>query len=290
MSQNPKNIIRKNPKLHKLYQKMYYLLYKRHIYGLTSPLRVLPDFLVIGVVRGGTTSLYDNLSKHPCIFPSAYDELGFFDSNFELGLNWYKSLFPSILRKKISQMKRRCFMTYDVTPQYIYNHDAVKRIADLIPNIKIIALLRNPVDRAYSNYHLGVRGGTEKLTFEDAITAEIKELTDTDSISIKDYNKPRSYVAKGLYANQIKIWFELFARKQILLLSSEDFSEQPNKIMNEIFQFLDLPQYNMINFIKTNTAKYPPMKEETRKSLLDYFRPHNEQLYEIIGKRFDWEK
>lgn len=269
---------------------MYYLLYKRHIYGLTSPLRVLPDFLVIGAVRSGTTSLYDNLSKHPCIFPSAYDELGFFDNNFELGLNWYRSLFPTLLTKKYFELKEHCFMTYDVTPQYIYNYDVAKRVADLFPNIKIIALLRNPVDRAYSNYYLGVRGGTEKLTFEDAITAEIKELTDTNSIIMEDYNKPRSYVVKGLYANQIKIWFKLFARKQILLLSSEDFSRQPNNIMNEIFQFLNLPQYNIEDFTKTNTSKYPPMKEDTRNFLLDYFRPHNERLYEMIGEKFDWEK
>ena len=86
--------------LHRFYQFVFYLLVKRHLYGWTSPLRVLPDFIVIGTVRSGTTSLYENLSKHPCVYASAYDELGFFDSNFELGLYWYRSLFPSVFTKK----------------------------------------------------------------------------------------------------------------------------------------------------------------------------------------------
>ncbi len=169
MNHNLKNFLSRHPKLYKLYRVIYYTYYKRHIYGFTSSLRVLPDFIVIGVVRGGTTSLYENLSKHPCIYGSAYDELGFFDSNFHLGIHWYRSLFPNIFQKRISKIRRGCFMTYDVTPFYIWNPTAAKRIAVLLPNAKIIALLRNPVDRAYSNYYLGVNDGTEGLSFEDAI-------------------------------------------------------------------------------------------------------------------------
>lgn len=275
--------------LHRIYQQIYYLLLKRHFYGWTSPLRVLPDFIVIGVVRGGTTSLYDNLSKHPCIYSAAYDELGFFDSNFELGVNWYKSLFPSVLRKKISQLKRRCFMTYDVTPFYIYNEAAAKRIASLLPKVKIVALLRNPVDRAYSNYYLGVRDGVEKMSFEDAVAVEMEELKEKESLSLDRYDQTRSYIVKGFYAEQLKIWFELFPKEQMLLLASEDFAREPIKIMNQIFEFLKLPPFEVRNFEKTNLGKYTPMKDDTRRLLTDYFRPHNEKIYRVIGRDFDWD-
>jgi len=275
--------------LHRIYQQIYYLLLKRHFYGWTSPLRVLPDFIVIGVVRGGTTSLYDNLSKHPCIYSAAYDELGFFDSNFELGVNWYKSLFPSVLRKKISQLKRRCFMTYDVTPFYIYNEAAAKRIASLLPKVKIVALLRNPVDRAYSNYYLGVRDGVEKMSFEDAVAVEMEELKEKESLSLDRYDQTRSYIVKGFYAEQLKIWFELFPKEQMLLLASEDFAREPIKIMNQIFEFLKLPPFEVRNFEKTNLGNYIPMKDDTRRLLTDYFRPHNEKIYRVIGRDFDWD-
>ena len=85
----------KSTGLKRIYQICYYILCKRHFYGITAPLRVLPDFLVIGSVRSGSTSLYYDICNHPSILPAAYDEIGFFDSNYHLGMNWYRSMFPS---------------------------------------------------------------------------------------------------------------------------------------------------------------------------------------------------
>lgn len=273
----------------KTIKRFYHLLYKRHFYGLTSPLRVLPDFIVIGVVRGGTTSLFENLSKHPCVYSSSYDELGFFDSNFDLGLNWYRSLFPSIFQKKISEFRKKCFMTYDVTPFYIWNPLAAQRIRDMFPTIKLIALLRNPIDRAYSNYFLGVRSGSEKLSFEEAIEHEIKSL---EGISLTDqtiYKRPRSYIAKGFYAKQLEIWLQLFKKEQLLILQTEEFAKNPLTTLSEIFAFLKLPDCTLTDFKKMNVAKYPPMKQETREFLRNYYLPYNNELYKMIGKSFDWD-
>jgi len=268
--------------------KFYHLLYKRHFYGWTSPLRVLPDFIVIGVVRGGTTSLFENLSKHPCIYSSSYDELGFFDSNFELGLNWYRSLFPTIFRKKISELRKKCFMTYDVTPFYIWNPLVTQRIHDIFPKIKLIAILRNPIDRAYSNYFLGVRSGTENLSFEEAIGKEI-ELLGKESLSDQAiYQRPRSYITKGFYAHQLKPWFEIFRKEQLLILQTEKFATDSSSIFFEIFDFLQLPRHTIHEFKKMNVAKYPPMKEETRMFLKEYYRKYNDDLYALLGKSFDW--
>lgn len=271
---------------------VYYGLYKRHIYALTAPIRVLPDLIVIGVVRGGTTSLYHYLGDHPCIIRSSYDEIGFFDSNYHLGVTWYRSFFPTKIYAKYIKWKHKQFLTYDVTPFYIFNPVVVSRIRSLLPNVKLIAVLRNPVDRAYSNYYLGVRSGNEKRTFEEAIVAEFEK--------IESYEKPkkteeyfeqivsRSYVARGFYADQLQNWLDRFPKEQLFVVSSEALGSKTQETLSNIFEFLKLPNCKIKNLKKRNEAKYPLMKDATREILSRYFKPHNEKLFALLGYRFDW--
>ena len=152
-----------------IYQKFRYGFCSRPSNYITSPLRVLPDFFVIGVVRSGTTSLFHYLGQHPCIESSAYDEIGYFDDNFHLGQNWYKSLFPTTFTKNKIKNKTGKFLTYDVTPFYIYNPLVAKRILKLFPKSKIISNLRHPIDRLYSNYIIALQEGDTDLSFEETI-------------------------------------------------------------------------------------------------------------------------
>ena len=128
-----KNQINNNTSIKKIYQKIFYGLIKRNYYYLSSPFRVLPECFVIGVVRSGTTSLYHYLGQHPCIGSSAYDEIGYFDNNYHLGVNWYKSLFPTKFTKNKIIKKHGKFLTYDVTPFYIYNPLVSKTNFSIIP-------------------------------------------------------------------------------------------------------------------------------------------------------------
>ena len=178
-------MITKLTKIKNAYRFIRYVLLQRHFYGITAPLRVLPDFFVIGVVRSGTTSLYHYLDEHPCITKSAYDELGFFDDNYHLGLNWYRSMFPTKSHKEKIIKKFGKFLTYDVTPFYIYNKISVERIFKAFPNSKIIAVLRNPIDRAYSNYFLG----DQKESFEKTIEREKEELKRISAMDHEGYYK-----------------------------------------------------------------------------------------------------
>ena len=286
--------LRKHKTLRKFYQQIYYVLLKRHVYAITSPLRVLPDLIVIGVVRGGTTSLYHYLSQHPCIAKSAYDELGFFDSNFHLGLNWYRSLFPTTFEKNRIKSKYGHFMTYDVTPFYIYNPHVAQRILDVLPHVKIISILRNPVDRAYSNYYLGVRSGDEKRTFENTIDSDLKLIQEHENDSKNDnYFEQiigKSYLARGFYTEQLQLWMDKFPKEQLLVISSKDLASKTADTLAIVFDFLNLPNHNIKDLSKRNEVKYPPMNPDTRKMLVDYFRPHNEKLYSLLGRRFDWDK
>jgi len=277
-----------------VYQKIFYGLYKRHFYYITSPLRVLPDFFVIGVVRSGTTSLYHYLGQHPSIKRASYDELGYFDDNYHLGRNWYKSLFPTQYTKQKIQKKYGKFLTYDVTPFYIYNPLVVKRIFEDFPNAKIIANLRNPIDRAYSNYTIAFQDGDITSTFEEVIQSEIDEIEKSKSkLNDKSFLVDIFYekiLARGFYVDQLKIWYDTFPKDQLLMISSEDFGKQTDNVLKEIFEFLDVPYVKIKDFKKQNERKYLPMKNETRKLLVDYFKPHNKELFEFLGKKFEWDK
>jgi hypothetical protein len=284
-------LIKNNKILHRLFQKLYYEYYQRNIYALTGPIRSLPDFIIIGTARSGTTSLYYNICQHPCVIPAAYDELGFFDSNFHLGLNWYRSLFPTNLFKWYVRISQKNAITGEDTPFYIWSPVVAKRILKILPNIKLIVLFRNPINRAYSNYHLGVRSGTENLSFEDAIQFELNRLKNTEINSKNNIEKfiiPRSYIAKGFYAEQLQIWFKLFKPDQLFIASTEDYESNPQEILNKIYTFLEVPNINVKNLEKYKVESYPKMKNETRIFLMDLYKKHNESLFNMIGKKFDW--
>ena len=133
----------KSAYLKKIYKKLYYGIIKRNFRYITSPVRLLPNFIIIGAVRCGTTSLYYDICEHSCVLPAAYDEIGFFDSNYELGINWYKSMFPTKIKGKKIEIKKGICITGEDTPFYFWNKKAIKRIKKEIPNIKLILLLRN---------------------------------------------------------------------------------------------------------------------------------------------------
>ena len=260
---------------------------KRHVYGWSSPLRVLPDLIVIGVVRSGTTSLYHYLSQHPSISKSEYDELGYFDSSYKLGLNWYKSFFPSIFTKKKILKKNNNFLTYDVTPFYIYNKKTIQRIHQILPNSKLIAILRNPVDRSYSNYFLG----NQQKNFEEIILEEKKILNKIDKNNVNEYYDfvHTSMLARGFYAEQLENWYKVFSKNQILIIKSEEFATETNQVLNTIFDFLGLPHYKIPDASKKNKIHYDVMKKETRDDLIEFFRPYNEKLYSLVGRNFNWD-
>ena len=278
-----------------LYQRFRYGLIKRHFYYLTSSFRVSPNFFVIGGVRCGTTSLYHYLGQHNCIKQAAYDELGYFDDNFHLGLNWYRSLFPTKFMQKKIESEYKKFLTYDVTPFYIYNPLVVDRIFKFSPNAKIIAVLRNPIDRAYSNYNSKMQAeGDTKTTFEEIINSEIG-IIEKNEKNIDDYaflvnTFYELLLARGFYAKQLEFWFKKFPRKNILLISSEELATNTDKTISEIFEFLEVPIQKISDLTKQNVIKYPKMKDSTREILINFFKPYNEKLFGVLGRRFNWDE
>ncbi|MFX1500829.1 MAG: sulfotransferase domain-containing protein [Promethearchaeota archaeon] len=265
---------------------------------LSRNTRILPDFVIIGAMKCGTSSLINYLTQHPYIkIPLFQKEVHFFDRNFDKGINWYRSFFPSRIYKYIfTKIKKRNFLTGEKSPLYIFHPLVPKRLYKTLPNSKIILLLRNPVNRAYSHYNHSVRNGRDKLTFEEAIKLEPERLKGEKNkiLKFKNYRSIKyssySYLSRGHYLEQIKEWRRYFPKQQILIIKSEDLFKTPQVVMNKVYDFLNIPRFKHQKFKKIFSRTYQKMNEETKQELVKYFKPYNEKLYEYLNENFGWEE
>lgn len=260
---------------------------------LTGPARMLPDFVIVGTQKGGTTNLYNLLAGHPNVEPASTKEVHFFDLNFHRGINWYRSHFPLSARRIAGRT-----LTGEASPYYLFHPRAPGRMASILPRTRLIFMLRNPVDRAYSHYQHRVRKGIETLGFEEAVDAEEKRLDGElermlrderyDSFAHQNY----SYLSRGVYADQIPAWSRHFGEDAMLVLKSEDFFERPGEVFGRVLDFLELPHWKpeILDAAsrRRHGERYEPMAPSTRERLREYFEPHNQRLYESLGRDFGW--
>jgi hypothetical protein len=252
---------------------------------LTHENRALPDFMIIGTQKGGTTSLYKYLTKHPNIKSNyVVKELSFFDEYYSRGKIWYRSNFPKRKKGKLY---------FEGTTHYLYNPLVPKRVKQMLPNVKVIALLRDPIDRAYSGYKHQLRAGRETLNFENAIQAESERLNGEKEKLLSDpsyisYNYNHfSYVERGKYADQINNWLEHFSKEQMLVLSSEDFFKNTDNSLKQIYDFLGVEYIKTPIEKKHNTGNYKDtMSKEMREKLKLIFKPYNVKLQKLLGRDF----
>ncbi|MGH8010638.1 MAG: sulfotransferase domain-containing protein, partial [Candidatus Binatia bacterium] len=233
----------------------------------------------------------------PCIAPAFLKEVHFFESkHFHKGTLWYRTYFPSVLSKYLMQIRQKAFITGEATAYYIFHPHAPKRIRQTLPDVKLIALLRNPVDRAYSHYHHEVRKGREPLPFADAVEKEAERLQgEKEKMLADDHYESHnyhhySYLSRGIYVDQLQVWTALFPKEQILILRSEDLYTDPARVLRQAFDFLGLPRWDLPAYKNFNDADYTEMDAGVRKHVADYFAPHNRRLYEFLGRDFAWEK
>lgn len=251
----------------------------------------LPDFVIIGAQKCGTTFLYELLRRHDLILPAKRKEVHFFDVHFGKGVDWYRSHFLHPKRRN-----DRMTITGEASPYYLYHPLAAGRAAEVLPEARLLVLLRNPVDRAYSDYHDKVRAGRETLSFEEALEAEEGRIRGEREkiISEGDYHSRSlrrfSYLSRGLYVDQLIEWEKFFGRDQILVLRSEDLFKDTAGFLGRVFDYLDLPDQELEAPQKRrNVGDYKePMNPATRERLEEYFEPHNRRLYEHLGVDFGW--
>jgi len=252
----------------------------------TARFRSLPHFIIIGAMKCGTTSLFYYLSQHPQILKGFGDEIHFFNKHFAKGRRWYRAHFP--LKKRV----RPDHITGEVTPQYALNPLVPKRIHEMVPGAKLIMILRNPTGRAISHYFHEVRKKRETLPILKAFQAEEGRLEKI--LHENDFTNPAyfhaSYKKRGLYGEQLQRFMQYFSRKQLLVLSSEEFFSDPKEIIRQVFRFLEVDENFKVRDMKprnvgSNRTEVGP---EVYEYLNDYFYSHNQELSTLLGRSFHW--
>lgn len=274
----------------------------RHVRHATSRARILPSYLIIGAQRAGTTSLFDNLCRHPDVAgPTATKdevawakELHFFDDGFWRGVDWYRAFFPLASSRYVARLRGADLIAGEASPSYLFHPGVPARVAATLPDVRLIALLRDPVERAYSHYQHMHRKGMETLSFEDALAAEEERLAGeeerilADPRYASDHHRNHSYVTRGLYADQLERWFEYFPREQLLVLRAEDFFARPAEIYADVLGFLDLRPWKAHDFVRRNRAAYSPIHPALRARLAARFAEPNARLARLLNRDFGW--
>jgi Sulfotransferase domain len=258
--------------------------------------RVLPDFVIIGAAKAGTTSLFGWLLEHPFVRGSARKETNYFSHYYSRGEDWYRIHFPlESEREAFAAEHGRPFLTGEASPSYLLHVWAPERMAKHLPDARLIVQLRDPVDRAYSQYQMRRRDGEEPLdSFEAAVDAEEGRLAAEHERMLGDrrYSSYEvacwSYLMRSRYAEQLERWFRYFPRERIHILSLESLAADPGAALDAVHEFLGLPRHRPAELDARFVFDYDPMSPETRARLERYFEPHNERLYELVGTDFGW--
>jgi len=250
----------------------------------TAPLRRMPDFVIIGAQRSGTTSLYSWLSAHPDVAPATKKELHYFDNQYGRGERWYRSQFP------IRSVRR---LAGESTPYLLFHPLAPERAArDLPARTRYIVLLRDPVQRALSHYWLARSQGHESEPLARAIDMEPERLRGETERVLRGEpgmaHRRFSYVARGEYAGQLRRWFSAMPRERFLILESEKLFTGPST--RRVTEWLGI-QPNPLPFPASNHAERTDDSDEVEAvvaRLQAHFEPHNEELFELLGTTM-WE-
>lgn len=264
-----------------------------------------PSFLIVGAQKAGTTSLHQYLTANPCFFGAVEKELSFFDQdvNFNRGRAWYLSHFP------IRARFRQPYQMFEATPEYLYYPQAPNRIREFNRDVRIIILLRDPVDRAFSAWNMmcyrGANGfRVSKEQFDVATEISLNEFHSQNPLpsfescarnEIETIEKgcpplEPGFIRRGLYADQVQRYFELFDREQILIMDFRSFKKSPGESLKKVTDFLQMPAFDWGNdfpvFLKGEYKER--ISDESRTLLSNFYRPHNQSLYSLLGEDFGW--
>lgn len=260
--------------------------------------RVLPDFVIIGAQKSGTSSLYSYLAQHPQVRESTVKEVHYFDGGIEegtdtyaLGERWYRSHFPLVSEMAPGQQ------AYEASPLYLLHPLAAERMARLLPRAKLVAILRDPAERALSHYFHNVRKNAFRRYQEDlgpaaAMAAEEARLADV--MARGNYGdeafRAYTYKARGRYLEQLERYWARFPRENLLVLRAEDLFEDPAGLMAGLCDFLGLDRTR--NGGDFRAANVGSNREEVdpgvRAELRSYFAPMNRALYDALGRDLGW--
>ncbi|TAF51264.1 MAG: hypothetical protein EAZ61_11010 [Oscillatoriales cyanobacterium] len=249
----------------------------QHVFG--------PNFLILGAQKAGTSSLFKYATQHPQIIPPLRKEIEFWSLRMQRGLDWYLSQFPAIPPGDLT------YLSGEACPGYLDHDQSAQRVRDNFPDIKLVVILRNPVERAYSHYNHWRRRQQETLDFETAIHAKFDRLTSGSNNIIDEkqlWNSPHDYLARGIYIVFLKHWMSIFPRDRFLVLSSDQLNTNPQATLSQLFEFLGLPNSAIQADLRHNVGTYSPLSGTLRHRLEEFYAPYNHELEAFLAQTFPW--
>jgi hypothetical protein len=264
--------------------------------AVTASRRQLPSFILVGAQRAGTTSLFRAFMSHPLIYSANYHKgVNYFDVNYERGLSWYQGHFPTV-----ASMRRRTReaggepITFEASGYYMFHPCAAERLAKDLPNLKILAMLRDPVERAYSAHKHELARGYETEHFERALELEDERLAGQVERMVADpgyqsfSHRHHAYLRRGQYAEQLRRLGGFFGEDRIHVIESESFFQEPEETYGRVLDFLELPTVMPGRFDRWNGRPSAPMPATTRAQLRAHFSSHDASLAEMLGREPAW--
>jgi hypothetical protein len=264
----------------------------RALQHATARWRALPDFVIFGAAKCGTTSMYDYLAAHPLVVPCRAKELHFADRqhNAARGAGWYRSWFP--LRSTLTRVGRshgtdraRCG---EATPAYLAVAGSAARLQAVVPDVALVALLREPGERAWSHYRMREANGADATGFLAEVEAEAGELADGGA-PIPGRRRPQqSLLRQGHYADELAEWYECFDADQILLVRSEDLFADPAGTYATVCRHVGLPDASLPSFRVANAGRPSDLPADARRWLDAHFAEPNARLAELTHGSIAW--
>ena len=261
----------------------------------TGWLRMEPGFIMIGAQRCGTTSLFRALTAHPQLMrPLFHKGVYYFDLNYYRGADWYRSHFPlaEIARRRTARYGPA--MAFEASGYYLYHPFALQRLAGDLPAIKLVAMVRNPVERAFSAYKHEYARGFEQESFERALALEDERLAGEVDRMGEDPtyesfpHRHHSYRRRGEYAEQLERALAIIPAERLHVIQSEAFFSRPADEYRRLVSFLGLRPFEPADFARHNSRPGVPMDQQTRRMLEEHYAPHDQRLARLLGAPLQW--
>jgi len=271
----------------------------RAVGAATASFRPGPDLLVVGAKRAGTTSLWHYLQQHSGVlplYPSAEHLKGlyYFDVHHERGERWYRSHFATAAwRARRERELGHPTVAAEASPYYLFHPLAAERAHSQLPDARVVVLLRDPVERAYSHWKERCRH-TETLDFAQALLAEPlrtageEERLLADPTAVSFAHRHQTYVAQGSYSTPLRRWFDAFGRDRVEVVVAEELFASPQSVVDRLWGQLGLPPQQLVDVTAHNSAPSPDMDPAVRRQLRKYFLPDIARLEVLLGRTLPW--
>jgi hypothetical protein len=264
----------------------------------TADRRMLPAFLISGAQRCGTTSMYKTLTTHPQVLPAVLHKgVHYFDTSYPRGLDWYRGHFPTLrAAARAAEDAGGPGITGESSPYYMFQPLSGRRIADDLPDARMIILLRDPVERAYSAFTHESARGFETETFERALELEDSRLEGEEERLIADPSyvsfdhQHHAYVRRGRYVDQLQRLEKEIGRDRLLVIDSGDLFADPAPVFAGVCEFLGLAPWQPPSFDQHNARPRSDMDEGLRRKLTQRFEDADERLGAWLGRTPSWRR